>query len=287
MANATNTLVASGTKPKVKLSVALQSEGMQRMLSASFNGDKKAMMKFTSDLMAVATTNPTLSTCDPASLVSVGLQASSMNLSMLPSLGEAYAIPYGDKAQFQVGKNGLVQLAIRTGQYLDIDSMEIRKGEYKGRDKATGKYVFEFIEDDEKREELPVVGYMAYFEMLNGFRKVVYFSKEKMLSWAKRYSKAFDTELHKKYEAFLRTGTGLTKDEEKKCSSPWYSNFDAMGEKTVLKQLLSKWGVKSTELISAISQDEVYEAKDAADDFFAPAEEEAEKPKAEEDFFEA
>lgn len=286
MANATNTLVASGSgNKKVALSVALQSDGMQRMIAAAFNGNQNAMMKFTSDLMAVATTNAVLKDCDPASLVSVGLQANSLNLSMSPTLGEAYAVPYGSVAQFQVGKNGLVQLAIRTGQYLDIDSITVHQGEYKGRDKYTGKYKFEFIEDDEQREKLPVVGYMAFFEMLNGFRKTVYFSKEKVFDWAKRYSKAFDEELFKKYEKYLETGTGLTDAELKKCSGPWYGSFNAMGEKTVLKQLLLKWGAKSTELVRAIDTDDLMPVSSAhVDDAFTSA---PTTEKAEQDFFEA
>lgn len=284
MANATNSLVASGNK-KVTLSVALQSDGMQRMIGAAFNGNQNAMMAFTSNLMAVATTNTALRDCDPASLVSVGLQANSLNLSMSPTLGEAYAVPYGNVAQFQVGKNGLVQLAIRTGQYLDIDSMTVHQGEYKGRDKHTGKFVFEFIEDDEQREKLPVVGYMAYFEMLNGFRKTVYFSKEKVYGWAKRYSKAFDEELFRKYEKYLETGEGLTDRELQKCSGPWYSNFNAMGEKTVLKQLLLKWGAKSTELLSAMDKDEAPVATSAGSVEGAFTTDS--KENAEQDFFES
>lgn len=287
MANANNSLVASGSNNKPTLSAALQTEGMQRMISASFSGNSKAMMKFTSDIMAAATTNPALKDCDPGSIVSVGLQANSMNLSLLPSLGEAYAVPYGDRAQFQVGKNGLVQLAIRTGQYLDIDSMTIHQGEYKGRDKHTGKYVFEFIEDDDKREALPVVGFMAHFELLNGFRKTVYFSKEKVLEWATRYSKAFDAKLYKQYEVYLQTGSGMTDAEIKKCSSPWYNNFNAMGEKTVLKQLLSKWGVKSTDLISAIASDEETSVQNIDGVFTSNDTPESKKEKAEQDFFEA
>lgn len=284
MATANNSLVASGSK-KVTLSVALQSDGMQRMIGAAFNGNQKAMMQFTSNLMAVATTNQQLRDCDPASLVSVGLQANSLNLSMSPSLGEAYAVPYGGVAQFQVGKNGLVQLAIRTGQYRDIDSMTVHEGEYKGRDKATGKPVFEFIEDDEVREKLPVAGYMAYFEMLNGFRKVVYFSHQKVLDWAKRYSKAFDAELYRKYETYLQTGEGLTDRELQKCSGPWYSRFDAMGEKTVLKQLLLKWGAKSTELLTAMDSDEQPAAGTVAEDVFTTQTDAAPPKNAEADFF--
>lgn len=256
MAMAKNSLVASGNNKKPPLSVALSSGGMQRMIGASFNGNKQAMMKFTSNMMAVYTANPLLKDCDPVSLVSAGLQCSALNLSTSPSLGEAWIIPYGDKATFQIGKNGLVQLAIRSGQYLDIDTIEIREGEYKGRDKNTGKPKFEFIEDDERRENTPIIGYLAYFELLNGFKKSVYFSKEKVLKWAQRYSKAFDAELYKKFEVYQQTGEGLTDGELRKCSSPWYERFDSMGEKTVLKQLLTKWGVKSTELETALENDE-------------------------------
>lgn len=256
MAQAKNSLVASGSNGKnPPLSVALASNGMQRMIGASFNGDKRAMTKFTSNLMSVYTANPLLKDCTPVSIVSAGLQCAALNLSTSPSLGEAWIIPYGDKATFQIGKNGLVQLAIRSGQYLDLDTIEIHEGEYKGRDKNTGKPKFEFIENEVQREKAPVIGYLAYFEMLNGFKKRVYFSKEKMLGWAARYSQAFDTELFKKYQTYLETGTGMTDMELRKCSSPWYNRFDSMGEKTVLKQLLTKWGIKSTDLETAFDDD--------------------------------
>ena len=269
MAQAKNSLVASGSNGKnPPLSVALASNGMQRMIGASFNGDKRAMTKFTSNLMSVYTANPLLKDCTPVSIVSAGLQCAALNLSTSPSLGEAWIIPYGDKATFQIGKNGLVQLAIRSGQYLDIDTIEIREGEYKGRDKNTGKPKFEFIEDEDQREKTPVIGYLAYFELLNGFKKSVYFSKEKMLGWAARYSQAFDAELFQKYQVYLETGEGMTNGELRKCSSPWYNRFDSMGEKTVLKQLLPKWGIKSTELETALENDEKVAGPDGFSDAF-------------------
>ena len=95
----------------------------------------------------------------------------SLNLPLNQSLGYAYVVPYRDKAQFQIGYKGFVQLAIRSGQYLDIDVFTIKDGEYKGRDKITGKPIFEFIENDEVAEAKDVVGYMATFTLLNGFTK--------------------------------------------------------------------------------------------------------------------
>lgn len=253
MANATNSLISSSQKQP--FTVALQSAGIQRMMQAAFS-TPTAITRFTADLMAAVTATPGLKDCEPASIVSAGLQCSALNLSTSPAMGEAWIVPYGTKATFQIGKNGLVQLAIRSGQYLDIDTIEVRQGEYKGRDKYTGKPQFEFIEDDEVRENLPIVGYLAYFEMLNGFKKTVYFSHEKMLKWAARYSPSFDVELYRKYEIYQRTGEGMTDSELRRCASPWYERFDSMAEKTVLRQLLQKWGVKSREMVKALEQDE-------------------------------
>ena len=284
MANATNSLISSSQKQP--FTVALQGAGIQRMLQAAFS-TPTAITKFTADLMAAVTATPGLKDCEPASIVSAGLQCSALNLSTSPAMGEAWIVPYGSKATFQIGKNGLVQLAIRSGQYLDIDTIEVRQGEYKGRDKGTGKPQFEFIEDDEAREKLPIVGYLAYFELLNGFKKTVYFSHEKMLKWAARYSPSFDVELYRKYEIYQRTGDGMTDSELRKCSSPWYERFDSMAEKTVLRQLLQKWGVKSREMVSALEQDA--EPEKVQDEFFEGQEQEvavvageAEAPVAEE-----
>lgn len=268
MANAMNALVQSNKK--TPFTVAIQSQGIQRMMQAAFS-TPQAITKFTADMMAAVTATPGLKDCEPSSVVSACMQASALNLSTTPAMGEAWIIPYGDKATFQIGKNGLVQLAIRSGQYLDIDTIEVRQGEYKGRDKYTGKPLFEFIEDDEIRENLPVIGYLAYFEMLNGFKKTVYFSKEKMLKWAARYSPAFDIDLYRKYEVYQETGEGMTENELRKCSSPWFERFSTMSEKTVLRQLLQKWGVKSREMVTAIEQDTKGET--VTDEFFSAAEE--------------
>lgn len=123
----------------------------------------------------------------------------SLNLSPSPQLGQYYMVPYKDKkrgtvAQFQLGYKGYIQLAERSGQYLDIDAFPVVEGEYRGRDRFTRRPILEFLEDDGDRESRPVVGYYAYFELNNGFRKVLYWSKDKMLAHADRYSQAFHME---------------------------------------------------------------------------------------------
>lgn len=166
---------------------------------------------------------------------------------------------YMKKAQFQLGYKGYIQLAIRSGQYKDIGVFEIREGEYLGRDKVTGKYKFEFIEDDDKRESLPVVGYMAYFEYLNGFTKTLYWSKEKMLKHADTYSQAFSKDATTgKYPKVSFADFEAGKVQEKdmwKYSSFWYKDFDGMALKTMLRQLISKWGIMSIEMQEAYAKD--------------------------------
>ena len=139
---------------------------------------------------------------------------------------------------------------MRSGQYLDIDAIEIREGECKGRNRFTGKYEFEFIEDDDAREELPIIGYLAYFELLNGYKKTLYFSKAKMLKHADTYSQAFSAE---KYRDLLEGK--IPEKDMWKYSSFWYKNFDGMAFKTVLRQLLSKYGVLSIEMQKAFDSD--------------------------------
>ena len=170
-------------------------------------------------------------------------------------MGDAYIIPYGDKATFQIGARGYITLAMRSGAYQDIDTIEIREGEFKGRDKRSGKPMFEFIEDEDVREDLPIIGYLAHFTLLNGFQAQEYFSKYKMLKWANRYSQAFDIELYNRYVVYQETGEGLTDKELRLCSAPWYETFDEMAFKTVLKRLLSKKGILSVELVEAFKKD--------------------------------
>ena len=153
-------------------------------------------------------------------------------------------------ATFVLGYKGYLQLALRSGQYADLDVTEIKQGEYLGKDSMTGKPKFQFIEDDDQRDALPTVGYMAYFEYVNGFRKVLYWSKEKMMNHADTYSKAFSRQ---KYEELL--AGKIPESEMWKYSSFWYKSFDDMAKKTMLRQLISRWGVMSIEMTRALESD--------------------------------
>lgn len=139
---------------------------------------------------------------------------------------------------------------MRSGQYKDLDVIEIKEGEYKGRDKDTGKPKFEFIENEVERLSKPTVGYLGYFELLNGFSKKLYMSKEEMEKHANTYSKAFSLDAYKK----LQAGQIPEKDMWK-YSSFWYKNFDMMAFKTILRQLISKWGIMSIEMQDAYAKD--------------------------------
>ena len=200
------------------------------------------------------------------SIISAALLGQSLHLKPSPQLGYFYMVPYKNKkrncteAQFQIGYKGYLQLAIRSNEYVDIDATEIREGEYKGRNKLTGKPEFEFVQDDDVRENLPVVGYMAYFEMKNGYIKRLYWSKEKMLNHADKYSQAFSKEATTgKYPKVSFADYEAGKYDPKtewQYSSFWYKNFDEMSKKTMLRQLLSKHALLSTEAIEkAITSD--------------------------------
>ena len=150
-----------------------------------------------------------------------------------------------------LGYKGYIQLALRSGQYKDLDVMVIKQGEYSGKDPETGKARFKFIEDDDVRDALPTVGYMAFFEYLNGFRKVIYWSKEKMMTHADTYSPSFS---RKGYEDLL--AGKVPQSEMWRYSSFWYKNFDDMAKKTMLRQLISRWGVMSVDMQTALEHDD-------------------------------
>lgn len=251
---AVNNTLAHRPAQRLGMTAYLNQDAVKAQIT-SIVGSKRGTSFITSIVSAVQT-NPALQECTNPSILSAALLGESLNLSPSASLGQFWIIPFNNKkkgvkeAQFQLGANGYKQLAMRTGQYKDIDFIEIHEGEYKGRDKFTGKQVFEFIEDDDMRESLPVVGYMSYFELLNGFRKSVYWTKAKMENHADQYSQAFSLDAYRKLQAGQ-----IPSNELWKYSSYWYSNFAGMAEKTLIKHLLSKWGILSTELITAMDAD--------------------------------
>ena len=211
---------------KPKFSVSIQSDAYKKLINNTL-GDPERSKRFIAAISSAVATNPALQECEAGSILSGALLGEALNLSPSPQLGQYYLVGYKDKntgltnAQFQLGYKGYLALAMRSGQYKDLDVIEIKQGEYKGRDKENGKPKFEFIESEEERASLPTIGYLGYFELLNGFSKKLYISKEEMERHANTYSKAFNLEDYRK----LQAGQIPQKDMWK-YSSFWYKNFD-------------------------------------------------------------
>ena len=244
--------------------------------------DQKKQDAFVTAITAAVSVNPQLAECTAPSIISAALQGVALGLAPSPQLGQFYMVPFKNKAKtdrdgniikpesteavFVPGYRGYIQLAYRSGQYLDIDARPVVDGEYRGLDRITGRPVFEWIEDDTIREQMAVVGYMAYFELINGAKKVLYWSREKMIAHADRYSPAFSRDAVTKgefqkasFEDYL--AGNYPKKDEWKYSSFWYKDFDTMACKTMLRQLITKWGPVSVEMSTAIDQDTMSEAK--------------------------
>jgi recombinase, phage recT family len=189
---------------------------------------------FVTSLLSLVKSTPQLSAADPKTILSAAMTAATLKLPISPNLGFAYIIPYGKEAQFQMGYKGYIQLAMRTGQYKTINAAVVYEGQIEDIDFVTG----EIIRGKKKSDK--VVGYVAYFELINGFSKTIYMTTEDMLRHAQTFSKSFS-----------------------RSSSVWKTNFDAMGLKTVIKQLISKYGIMSidmqSDLATAISSDVDYD----------------------------
>lgn len=241
-----------------KFSVALQSDKMKALINNTL-GDPDRARRFVASITSAVATNPTLQECDNNSIIAGALLGEALDLSPSPVIGDYYLVPYNKKnpdgsitkvAQMQIGYKGYLHLAMRSGQYKDIDVLEIKEGEFKGRNKETGKFEFEFIQDENLRQQKDTIGYLGYFELLNGFAKKLYISKSEMEKHANTYSKAFDLATYHKMQAGQ-----IPEKDMWKYSSFWYKNFDQMAFKTVLRQLISKWGVMSIQLQDAIVKD--------------------------------
>jgi len=249
----------------------------------SIVGSKRGTAFITS-IVAAVQNNPMLKDCSNSSILSAALLGESLNLSPSTALSQYWLVPFNNKktgtkeAVFQLGAAGYRALAMRSGQYRDIDFIVVHEGEYKGRDKYTGKQRFEFIEDDDVRESLPVVGYLAWFELLNGFKKSVYWTKKQMEDHANRYSQAFNLEAYRKIQA-----GEMPQSEMWKYSSFWYVAFDRMAEKTLIKFLLSKYGILSTELVTAVTSDDAIIKEDGTPNYVETEDVPIEQPKAAKD----
>ena len=185
---------------------------------------------FMSSIISVTNNNKYLAKANPATVIGAAAQAAMLDLPINQSLGFAYIVPYGNEAQFQLGYKGYIQLAQRSGQYVDIGAKTVYEGELEYENRLLDKFKFGERTGDK------VIGYLAYFRLTNGFEKMLFMELDDMIAHAKKYSKNY------------KGGTdkwGLT-------------DFNTMAEKTVLKRLLSKYGplsIESIQMSQALSND--------------------------------
>lgn len=244
---------------KPKFSMVIKSDTYQNLIKQTLGNPKKAE-RYTAAIMSAVATNPQLQNCEAKTILSGSLLAESLNLAHSPQLGQYYLVPFKVKAKngipehydatFILGYKGYIQLAIRSGNYKKINVMEIKEGELVSYNPFDEEIILNPIQDVDEREKTPTIGYYAMFEYTNGFKKVIYWSKAQMLAHADRYSPAFNKA---SYEKLLN---GEIPDRDLwKYSSFWYKDFDGMAKKTMLRQLISKWGVMSTDMVQAIDTD--------------------------------
>lgn len=211
------------------------------------NGDR-----FISSIVSAVQTNSALQECTNPSILSAALLGESLKLSPSPQLGQYYMVPFNKnkkgfkEAQFQLGYKGYIQLAIRSGQYKKLNVLAIKEGELVRFDPLNEEIEVNLIEDEEAREEAATVGYYAMFEYTNGFKKAMYWSKKKMEAHALKYSKGY---------------------KAKKGYTFWEKDFDAMAYKTMLRQLISKWGIMSIDMQSAMDADMAVIHEDGTKDY--------------------
>jgi len=231
-------------KGKPKFSQAIQTATFQNLIKSTLSDPQRAS-RFTASIVSAVATNPALQECDAGSILSAALLGESLELPASPQLGYYYLVPYKDtragvtKATFQLGYRGMIQLAMRSGHYTRLDVVTVKEGEIKKIDRLKGIFEFEEYPDRVKRETLPTAGYFAAFEYENGFKKEIFWYRDEMEAHAARYSASYRSD--KKY--------GSSK-------SFWASDFDQMAEKTMLRQLISKWGIMSVQVARAIEADE-------------------------------
>ena len=232
-----NSLVKQGAKPK--FTAVINSDGYKKLINNTLGNPTKAA-RFVTAITSAVTTNPALSECDAQTIVSAGLLGEGLNLSPSPQLGQYYLVPFKDRkngrtvAQFQLGYKGYIQLAIRSGQYKKLNVLPIKQGELISFNPLEEEIEVQLIEDELERENAPTIGYYAMFEYTNGFKKAMYWSREKMESHAEKYSMGY---------------------KARKGYTFWEKDFDAMACKTMLRQIISKWGIMSIEMQKAVEND--------------------------------
>lgn len=254
----------------MKLSVYLQNDAVKKQINQVVGG--KNGTRFISSIVSAVQSTPALQECTSPSIVNAALLGEALNLSPSPQLGQFYMVPFDNKkkgckeAQFQLGYKGYIQLAIRSGYYKKLNVLAIKEGELVRYDPLDEEVEVNLIDDDILREEAPTMGYFAMFEYENGFRKTLYWSKKKMLAHAEKYSFAFYKNGGAKSLELLEQGKIPEKDMWK-YSSFWFKDFDGMALKTMLRQLISKWGIMSIDLQNAIDKDMAVIHEDGKTDY--------------------
>ena len=235
---AVNNSLAARKNQKVGLTAYLTQDAVKDQINKVVGG--KDGQRFMAAIISAVNTNPALQECTNPSILSGALLGESLNLSPSPQLGHYYLVPFNDKnkgkvAQFQLGYKGYIQLAIRSGQYKKLNVLAIKEGELEYFDPLNEDIKINLMVDRwDEREEAETIGYYAMFELTNGFRKAIYWSKKQMENHAMKYSQGY---------------------RAKKGYTFWEKNFDGMAYKTMLRQLISKWGIMSIELQSALEND--------------------------------
>lgn len=242
---------------KPKFSVAISTPTYQNLIRNTL-ADPERAKRFIASITSAVAVNPQLQECETSTIVAGALLGESLNLSPSPQLGQFYLVPFKQKAkydrnrnlispecvnaQFVLGYKGYIQLAVRSGMYRKIIVQEIKDGELIGWNPLTEEFDALIIDNEEKRDKTDTIGYYAMFEYVDGFRKTLYWSKDKMLVYADKYSPAFSKDAYVKL-----INNEIPANEMWKYSSFWYKSFDDMAKKTMIRQLISKWGGMAVE----------------------------------------
>ena len=263
---------------KQTFSAYLTQDAIKNRINAMIGG--KDGQRFIASIVSAVSVNPALAECDYGTIFSAAMLGESLKLSPSPQLGQYYMVPFNDKkrkckvATFVLGYKGYIQLAVRSGYYRKLNVLALKEGELVKYDPLNEEIVVNLIEDEDAREAAPTTGYYAMFEYNNGFRKPLYWSKKTMLAHADKYSQAFSKDAVKardpKYDkvSYADYVAGKVKEGDLWLySSFWYKDFDGMALKTMLRQLISKWGIMSIEMQTAFERDDAILHEDGSFDY--------------------
>lgn len=243
--------MGSSEVKKIGLSTYISQPNVKSMISRTLQNPARERAFATSTIIALGN-NPALAECTPISLITCALQGENLHLN--PTTQDYYIVPFKDKKKgvvgtFIVGYKGYVRLALRSGKYKKIIVSEVKDGEFISWDRFTEEFRYNPL-PEEDRALRRTVGYYAYFQTLDGFTKAMYWTIEQMERHADRYSKAFSLKSYRD----LQEGK-IPQQDLWKYSSFWYKDFDEMAKKTMIRQLLTKWGELTPELTQALESD--------------------------------